>query len=188
MAATLAAARTPTRAEAPTSASSFDRNKARRLMRQSRRSGRRRSGSSGILRRHDFSSEDFDLDSRSRRAPILGAWPLEANRVRKMQKPGKSGLSRVHACANGGSHMDGALLDRHGRFLDRFRHGRMRVAGAGEVFRGAAEFHQHGGFMRSFRRRRSPGYARRGRGRWRRRPAPSRSRRCGAWRGRGHWR
>jgi hypothetical protein len=44
-------------------------------------------------------------------------------------------------------HVDGALLHRHGRLLDRLGQRRVGMAGAGEVFRGAAEFHQHGAFM-----------------------------------------
>src|SRR6185437_10613762 len=36
---------------------------------------------------------------------------------------------------------------RERRFLDRFRHGRMRMAGAGEIFGRAAEFHQHRGLV-----------------------------------------
>ena len=39
--------------------------------------------------------------------------------------------------------MNRALGDRHGRFFDRLRQGRMRVAGAREIFRRTAEFHQH---------------------------------------------
>ena len=37
--------------------------------------------------------------------------------------------------------MNGALVHRHGGFLDRLRQGRMRMAGAGDVFGRGAEFH-----------------------------------------------
>src|SRR5829696_396201 len=46
-----------------------------------------------------------------------------------------------------GSHVDGALVDGHGGFLDRLGAGRMRVAGAREVLGRAAEFHQHRRFV-----------------------------------------
>src|SRR5438552_1995392 len=47
-------------------------------------------------------------------------------------------------------HMDGPLADCKRGFLDGFRAGRMRVAGAREVFRAAAEFHENTGFMDHF--------------------------------------
>src|SRR5215208_2824601 len=40
-------------------------------------------------------------------------------------------------------HMDRALADRESCFLDRLGQRRMRVAGAGDVFGGCAEFHRH---------------------------------------------
>jgi hypothetical protein len=42
------------------------------------------------------------------------------------------------------SHMDGALVDGESSFLHGFRQGRMRVAGAGQILRRAAELHEHG--------------------------------------------
>ena len=44
-------------------------------------------------------------------------------------------------------HMDGALADCKRSFLDGLRAGRVRVTGAGEIFRAAAELHEHAGFM-----------------------------------------
>src|SRR5262245_45820235 len=41
--------------------------------------------------------------------------------------------------------MNGAFAHRHGGFLDGFRQGRMRVAGARDVFRGGANLHGDGG-------------------------------------------
>ena len=40
-----------------------------------------------------------------------------------------------------------APLDPHRRFLDRLRKGRVGMAGARQIFRGAAELHQHRAFM-----------------------------------------
>ena len=42
------------------------------------------------------------------------------------------------------------LVDGQRGFADRFGQGRMRVAGAGQIFRRAAEFHQHAGFGDQF--------------------------------------
>ena len=43
--------------------------------------------------------------------------------------------------------MDRALTDCKRGFLDRFGTGRMRVAGARQILRGTAEFHQYAGFV-----------------------------------------
>ena len=45
------------------------------------------------------------------------------------------------------SHVDRPLVDRHRRLLDRLRHRRMGVAGAGEVLGRAAELHQDAGLV-----------------------------------------
>ena len=79
------------------------------------------------------------------------------------------------------------LLDGERRFAHGFGQGRMRVAGAREILRRAAELHQHGGFGDQFARAGAddmdaenavgPASAR-----------ISRIRRCGASPARGHWR
>src|SRR3569623_1025628 len=50
--------------------------------------------------------------------------------------------------------MDGPLADRKRSLLDRLRASRMRMAGAGEIFRAAAKLHEIGRFVDHF-----PGFA-----------------------------
>ncbi len=50
----------------------------------------------------------------------------------------------------GSSNMDRPFIHRERRFAHRFGQRRMRVAGSGQILRGAAEFHQHAGFRDEF--------------------------------------
>src|SRR5215212_11222189 len=53
-------------------------------------------------------------------------------------------------CTGYGSHMDGAFADRKRGFLDRFRAGRMGMAGACQILGGTAKLDENAGFMNHF--------------------------------------
>src|SRR5215207_9054113 len=61
-----------------------------------------------------------------------------------------SSIMLYPVCTGYRSHMDGAFADRKRGFLDRFRAGRMGMAGACQILGGTAELHENAGFMNHF--------------------------------------
>src|SRR5215207_10429959 len=61
-----------------------------------------------------------------------------------------SSITLYPVCTGYRSHMDGAFADRKRGFLDRFRAGRMGMAGACQILGGTAELHENAGFMNHF--------------------------------------
>src|SRR5215207_10802459 len=61
-----------------------------------------------------------------------------------------SSITLYPVCTGYRSHMDGAFADRKRGFLDRFRAGRMGMAGARQIFGGTAKLHENAGFMNHF--------------------------------------